>query len=302
MYVQDAKPRSGFSRAAAAPREVCIIIPALNEARTIGRVIHRIPRESLALLGYTPRLLVADGNSVDATFLIAARRGAEVVVQKGQGKGNALREVHERLLGEARDSEGRGRRPRHYVVLDADCTYPPETIADLVAALDSGYDVVLASRFLGFIHPGAMTSLNRLGNGLLTRLFRLLNGIDLTDACTGMYAFNERVFRNLSLEADGFDVEADLFSAAALMHARFAEVPVDYGRRDGKPNLTPLHDGPRIGLRMITRRLRKEGRPVVLPERASQAPHPFLAWTNRLREPSPRVKRPARPRSAKGTS
>jgi glycosyltransferase involved in cell wall biosynthesis len=272
-------------RSRTAPKEVCVIIPALNEERTIGRVIRRIPRESLRVLGYTPRVLVADGHSVDATLKIARARGAEIIVQRGKGKGKAMREVHERLLEDAWDSQGRARQPRYYAVLDADCTYPPETITDLVVALDSGYDVVLASRFLGFIHPGAMTRLNRMGNRVLTRLFRLLNGVDLTDICTGMYAFNERVFRNLSLEADGFDVEADLFSCASHMKARFAEVPVDYSRRLGKPKLTPLNAGLRIGLRMLIRRVRRGDGQVVLPRAPSRTPHPFIAWAERLRDP-----------------
>jgi glycosyltransferase involved in cell wall biosynthesis len=279
------RPQTNPASAAAVPKQVTIIIPALNEERTIGRVIRRIPRESLRVLGYSPRVLVADGNSVDATLKIARARGAHTIGQKGKGKGDALREVHEFLLEDAWDSQGRVRRPRYYVVIDADGTYPPEVITDLVATLDSGYDVVLASRFLGFIHPGAMSRLNRMGNRVLTRLFRLLNGVDLTDICTGMYAFNERVLRNMSLQADGFDVEADLFTCAALMNARFAEVPVDYSRRVGKPKLTPLQAGVRIGLRMFIRRMRREGGQVVLPRRPSRTPHAFIAWAERLRDP-----------------
>lgn len=268
------------------PKEVCIIIPALNEERTIGRVIRRIPRESLRVLGYKARVLVVDGNSSDGTLRIAKARGAEIVVQAGKGKGNALRQVCDYLQEDVWDGGGLVRESRHYVVIDADCTYPPETIADLIAALDSGYDVVVASRFMGMIHPGAMTPLNRFGNRALTRLFGFLNGVDLSDVCTGMYAFNERVFQNLKLEADRFDVEAELFTSARLMNARFAEVPVDYSRRLGKPKLRPLRSGIQIGLRMFVSRTRRPEGFAALPESRSPAPHPFLAWLGTVRDPS----------------
>lgn len=277
--------------AQAASKELCIILPALNEERSIGQVIRRIPRESLQVLGYSPRVLVVDGRSKDATLSIAKKRGAEIVLQNGKGKGDALRQVHEALLEEARRAADPFPRQRRYVVLDADGTYPPETISDLVAALDSGYDLVLGSRFMGIIHPGAMTRLNRIGNQLLTKMFRFLNKVDITDVCTGMYAFNERVFENLSLRADGFDVEADLFTSASLMNARFAEVPVDYGRRIGEPKLIPLRSGIQIGMRMVLRHLHAAGNDPRLPVRPSRPLHPFLAGTKRLRDPHARRRR-----------
>lgn len=274
------------ARATTVPKEVCIIIPALNEATTIGRVIRRISRESPRILGYTPRVLVVDGSSVDATLRIAKSRGAEIVVQAGKGKGNALRQVCDYLQDDEWHGGGLMREPRHYVGLDADCTYPPETIADLIAALDSGYDVVLASRFMGMIHPGAMTELNRFGNRALTQLFGFLNGVDLSDVCTGMYAFNERVFRNLKLQADRFDVEAELFTFAHMMNALFAEVPFDYSRRVGKPKLRPLRAGIQIGIRMFVGRTRRPEGSAALPESGPPAPHPFIAWLGTLRDPS----------------
>lgn len=284
-----------------ASKELCIILPALNEERSIGQVIRRIPRESLRVLGYSPRVVVVDGRSKDSTLAIARAKGAETVIQDGKGKGDALRQVHEALREEARSQTPPPLTQRCYVVLDADGTYPPETITDLVAALDSGYDLVLGSRFMGIIHPGAMTRLNRIGNRFLTQLFRILNGVDITDVCTGMYAFNERVFENLSLQADGFDVEADLFTSASLMNARFAEVPVDYSRRLGEPKLVPLRSGIQIGTRMFLRRVHSMGSHSKLQERPSRPLHPFLAWAERLRDPhSARRRRAVRSRWALG--
>jgi hypothetical protein len=138
--------------------------------------------------------------------------------------------------------------------------------------------------------------LNRLGNHSLTWLFRLFTGIEVTDVCTGLYAFNERVLRNLSLQAEGFDVEADIFTSAFLMDARFAEVPVDYGRRVGKPKLIPMRSGLRIGRRMFIRRVQGLDGRAPLPEVPALPAHPSIVWDERVRDRSvPRAVRVARP-------
>ena len=246
-------------------RELCIILPALNEAKTVGTVIQRIPLARLRGDGLVPRVLVVDGKSVDATCDVARLHGAEIVAQVGRGKGNAIRQVHQALKEEAAHAPRALAVPRYFVVLDADATYPPERIPDLVEKLASGANLVLASRLNGTMESGAMTNLNRLGNSLLTGMFRLLNGVAVSDACTGMYGFDEEVFHSLDLKADGFDVEADIFSSACLAGARIDEVEIHYGRRDGTPRLTPLRAGIRIAIRIFLRRiqgLRAPSKPV----------------------------------------
>lgn len=259
-----------------------ILIPALDEERTIGKVIAAIPRKQIQALGYEPRVLVVDGNSQDATRRIAAARGAEIIVQAGYGKGRALAQVHAVLGKELAETPRTAATRNHFVVLDADGTYPPERIAHLVAMLDSGYDFVLGSRFRGQLEDGAMTELNRFGNFLLTRLFRLLTRVRVTDSCTGMYAFNEDVFRRLSFEAPGFDVEADIFVSATMMGARIAEFPVRYGRRVTSPKLIPMRSGVRIAWRMFLRRLRRDEDHAPISIRPHPPVHPFVAWAYAL--------------------
>src|SRR5207247_1078768 len=80
-------------------------------------------------------------------------------------------------------------------------------------------------------------------------------GVSVTDVCTGMWAFNADTLRELSLEARGFDLEADLFGSAALKEARITELPIDYAARIGPPKLIPLRTGLKIALRLFKRRL-----------------------------------------------
>ena len=70
---------------------VCIIIPTLNEAGTIGKVLDEIPKQALEQKGYDVRVLIVDGNSTDETRQIAEEKGAKVVIEPRRGKGRAMR-------------------------------------------------------------------------------------------------------------------------------------------------------------------------------------------------------------------
>lgn len=235
------------------PQTVTVLLPALNEVEAVGTVIDRVPVRALGRAGYDVRVCVVDGRSTDGTLDVARERGAEVFVQTGAGKGNGVRQALDYLMARPRS----GSAEPLYVMLDSDGTYPPEQIHRLLAALESGADVVLGSRFLGHMEEGAITNLNRLGNRLLSRLASFLYRVPVTDVCTGMWGFREGCLRGFGLAAEGFDLEADLFSAACTAGVRVAEVPVDYHCRIGEPKLVPLRTGLLIGWRLLSRRLNR---------------------------------------------
>src|SRR5216110_229142 len=234
---------------------VVIFLPALNEERAIGKVLDRIPRAQLEAAGYTVSIWLVDGNSTDRTLEVGRKNGASVFIQTGRGKGNGMRQAFDHLLRSRDRADGGSREPEFYFMFDADGTYPPEMVPEFLEVLASGQDVVLGSRFLGKMAEGAMSNLNRVGNRILSALARLLFGVSVTDVCTGMWAFNADTLRELSLEARGFDLEADLFGSAALKEARITELPIDYAARIGPPKLIPLRTGLKIALRLFKRRL-----------------------------------------------
>ena len=101
-----------------------VIIPALNEEETIGEVIRGCHE---ALHGRTHEILVVDGRSSDGTVDIASREGAKVIVQTGSGYGDALMCGFRYAL--------RVYRADIVVMMDADGTYPPRSIVDLLEPL-----------------------------------------------------------------------------------------------------------------------------------------------------------------------
>ena len=78
-------------------KEVCIILPALNEEESIGKVIDEIPGEEMSRRGYKHRVIVVDNGSNDKTGEISRAKGAEVIVEPLRGKGRALRAAFKRL-------------------------------------------------------------------------------------------------------------------------------------------------------------------------------------------------------------
>ncbi len=234
-------------------RNIVVLLPALNEERAVGAVIERIPMEDLRRSGYNTYVWVVDGQSVDATLEVAKDRGASVYVQSGEGKGNGVRQALDLLMSDRNRQHIEG--PKIYVMLDADGTYPPEQIPEFVEALESGCDVVAGSRLRGRVEDGALTSLNRLGNQVLSGFARFLFGFPISDVCTGMWAFREDALQRFRLDAESFDLEADLFASACETGAHLTELPVDYACRIGKAKLVPIRTGILIAWRLLMRRL-----------------------------------------------
>lgn len=220
-------------------QRVCIIIPTLNEAETIGLVIDDIPRQAMEEGGYEVEVMVVDGGSTDGTRHIAEERGVRVVVEPRPGKGRAMRTALE--LTEA----------DFIFMLDGDYTYPPSYIAEMLKLLDKTYPVVIGSRLRGQIQRGGMTLLNLVGNYLLTLMANILYKTRISDLCTGFWGLRGEVIPNLSLLADGFDFEAGLFSQIAKKGYHIGEVPIYYRQRQTPTKLNSLREGLRIGWRLI---------------------------------------------------
>ena len=222
--------------------KVCIIIPTINEAETIGRVIDEIPSQAMQEAGYEVEVMVIDGGSTDRTRQIAEERGARVVVEPRRGKGRAMRTALDIPQAD------------FIFMLDGDYTYPPGYIAQMLELLRDTYPVVIGSRLRGQIEKGGMSRLNVIGNHLLTLMANILYGTRISDLCTGYWGLRGEVIPNLNLSADGFDFEAELFSQVAKKGYRIGEVPIYYRRRQTPPKLSSLRDGLRIGWALITRR------------------------------------------------
>ncbi|AEA46155.1 S-layer glycoprotein N-glycosyltransferase AglJ [Archaeoglobus veneficus] len=210
-------------------KDVCILIPTLNEEGNIGYVIEGFLRQ-----GFT-NVFVIDGRSTDRTREIAERMGAKVVIQTGKGKGQAIREAFEMI-----DSDV-------VVIVDGDGSYMPEEVNRLLEPIRRGIaDHVVGNRFANF-EKGAFTRLNLFGNKVLNFFFRLVYGVELHDILSGYRALTKEVYKNVELRKPGFEVETELTVETIAKGFRILEVPITYRKRGGKTKLHPLKDGFKIG-------------------------------------------------------
>ena len=221
---------------------VLIVIPALNEVATIGLVLDEIPLRELMRAGYEPRTLVVDNGSSDGTGRVALEKGAEVVDEPRRGKGIAMRRAFREASAD------------YVFMLDADATYPPSHIPDMLRVLENGHDVVIGSRLTGTRAPGSISRLNILGNRLLTWMACALYGIKTSDLCTGYWGFRGEALSQLQLSAQGFNLEAELFSEVARKGLRLGELPIHYRRRPTPTKLRSLRDGARILCTLLRKR------------------------------------------------
>lgn len=208
--------------------DVTVVIPTLNEEKAIGEVV-----EGFVKKGY--RVVVIDGHSTDRTREIAKEKGAEVIVQSGKGKGQAVAEAFELL-----DSD-------IIVLVDGDGTYLPEEVDRLLKPImDGKADHVVGNRFANF-EKGAFTRLNLFGNKVLNFFFRLAYGAELRDILSGYRALKKEVYKSVELKKQGFEVETELTVETLAKGFKIVEVPITYRKRGGKTKLNPLKDGFRIG-------------------------------------------------------
>ncbi len=207
---------------------VRIVIPALNEEKSIGKVIEGFKR-----LGYD-NILVVDGHSTDRTREVAKEKGADVIIQSGKGKGQAIMEAFKFIDEDVA------------VLIDADASYLPEEVEKLLEPIRRGIaDHVVGNRFANF-EKGAFTKLNLIGNKILNLIFRLLYGISLHDILSGYRALTKEVYKEVDLEKTGFEVETELTVETISKGFKILEVPITYKKREGKTKLRPIRDGYKI--------------------------------------------------------
>ncbi len=196
--------------------QVSIIIPALNEAESIGQVVREMPWHLIA------ECIVVDNGSSDGTGAIATAAGARVI-QSPRGYGAAC------LAG------SNAALPSSDIL-----AYMDGDGADIVAGLEKliwpiaegKADFVIGSRIRGQREPGSMLPSQIFAAHLVGTLLRLFQGVRYTDMC----AF--RAIRRSSLEqmkmaelTYGWNLEMQI--KAAQLKLRIEEVTVDYRCRLG---------------------------------------------------------------------
>lgn len=192
-----------------APR-VAVIIPALNEAGSIGAVVKAVTQHIDALV------VVADNASDDGTAAVARDAGATVVTAATRGYGHACLAGVTAAAGCA-----------ILVFLDGDGSMSPTDIPRLVAPIiDGSADVVCGVRP---IDRALMPVHQRAGNRVIALLLRR-HGVDLPELCP-FRAIRAQTLSELHLPGSRFAWPAQMLARAARHGARITSMPVGYSER-----------------------------------------------------------------------
>lgn len=214
---------------------VSIVIPCLNEKRTIGWVIKDALRFGDKYLKERYEVIIADNGSTDGTTKsINKFKRVRLVNVPVRGYGAAL---HYGVLS----AKG------EYVLFgDADCSYPFSNLPRFIEALEDSPDMVLGSRLLGTIQKGAMPLLNRyFGTPLLTVLIRFLYKIPTTDCNSGMRVIKRSFYKTLNIRNSGMEWASEVLLKTALHRGKYLEVPIRFlkDKRDRPPHMSRWSDG-----------------------------------------------------------
>jgi glycosyltransferase involved in cell wall biosynthesis len=190
---------------------ISIIIPALNEAGSIGRVVSEMPWNRVA------ECIVVDNGSTDETAAIAAAAGARVI-QSPRGYGAACQAGSDAALPTS----------DILVYMDGDGSDIIGGLDALVSPIERGdADFVLGSRLRGHREPGSMLASQVLAGWMVGQLLWLTQRVRYTD----MGPF--RAIRRTSLQqlrmsemTYGWNLEMQI--KACQHRLRIQEIPVDY--------------------------------------------------------------------------
>ena len=210
--------------------ELTILMPCLNEEKTIGTCIRKA-KEYLETNKIKGEILVVDNNSTDNSFSIAKSLGTRVAVETNKGYGNTLRKG-------LKESKG-----KYIIYGDCDDSYDFSNLNPYLDELKKGYSLVNGNRFKGGISKGAMSLSHKVGVRFLSYLGRHAYKVPIYDFHCGLRGVIKKDLPNL--ETDGMEFATEIIYKFAISNKKICEIPTTLNKdgRNGKSHLRTFKDG-----------------------------------------------------------
>src|SRR3989338_7660911 len=191
--------------------KVFALVPAYNEEPRIEKALKKIKK-------YDDEMVVVDEGSKDQTINVLKKMGVKVVKHKvNKGLGGAIKTGYKEFMKSDCDIA---------VIIHGDGQHDPAEIPLMIKPLvEDKADYVLGSRFKG--DQKSMTFGRSVGNKMISFLWRMATGYDLTDFLTGYHAITKAALKKLEPEkwSNRFLVETDMISDLVSKGMRIEEIP-----------------------------------------------------------------------------
>jgi glycosyltransferase involved in cell wall biosynthesis len=209
---------------------IAVLVPCFNEEAAIATVVGDF-RKALP----SAQIYVYDNNSRDRTAAVAREAGAEVRIERRQGKGHVVRRMFADIDADV------------YVLVDGDATYDAPSAPRMIEMLVNDHlDMVVGRR----LDQGkvAYRMGHRTGNRLLTEFLASVFGQEFKDILSGYRVFSRRFVKSFPVLSDGFEIETELAVYALELALPVAELETPYyARPEGSfSKLNTWRDGFRI--------------------------------------------------------
>ncbi len=215
-------------------KKITFLIPCLNEARTITKVIRQANETGRKAFPRNFEILVADNGSTDGSLTkIRKQKLARIVHVPVRGYGAAL---HWGIMKA---------KTQYVLYADADLSYDFREAPRFLLYMQKA-DLILGSRLKGKILAGAMPYLHRhLGTPVLTFFIRTLYNLPVSDCNSGMRMIRRSFYKKLHMHNSGMEWASELLIKTALHEGRYVEVPITLRRdqRHRPPHLLSWVDG-----------------------------------------------------------
>lgn len=184
-----------------------VIIPVFNEQEKVGIFLRKLKK-------ITNRILVVDDGSEDESFEIIRRLKIPVIRHSiNLGKGAAMKtgaQVAWKLGAE------------RIIFMDGDDQHDPKVLPLIFKKLDSGNDLVFASRTISTKIPLARYFGNRIG----AYLIKLFLGINRSDPFCGCFGITKRAYNRIVWDSPNYNVETEINAKIIKNKIKYAEVPI----------------------------------------------------------------------------
>ncbi len=211
--------------------KICVLIPAHNEEKEIGRIVAHVRLQKLDVI-------VVDDGSVDETALLAQKAGAVVLRnQPRQGKGFSLKRGFAYILEQGYDA---------VITMDGDGQHDP---MDLQVFLDAAKDkkicVINGTRMK---RASSMPLIRRLTNRLMSKMISWICRQEIEDTQCGYRLITTDILKKISLVSNDFEIETEVLVKSCRAGGRVSSVPIKTIYRDEKSKIHPVKDTMRFFL------------------------------------------------------